>query len=253
MALSWGEITHITKVDPAKTLPQELTVLRDTDLVMVGGSDNVTEANTLETVDRIRTSVPDIPILQEPYSSGQISKETVKAVDYLSIPAVYNGDRDHFYTKHLSFFTSLTTKAEEITGTGLPVVGDLIASKGRDAVADVAAKLLPEGYVIQNLDSKAARVTGVERRFSEDEIAGTALATETFYQFPIMYIEYSGMYGGPSDVEAAAKFLDETVLLYGGGIQSHEQAREILSAGADAIVVGDCFHDDPARFRRTIP
>nr|WP_235007303.1 geranylgeranylglyceryl/heptaprenylglyceryl phosphate synthase [Haloarcula mannanilytica] len=59
------------------------------------------------------------------------------------------------------------------------------------------------------------------------------------------YIDYSGTHGGPEDVNAAAKYLDETCLFYGGGIESHQQTTEILNAGADAVVVGDCFHENP--------
>jgi len=43
------------------------------------------------------------------------------------------------------------------------------------------------------------------------------------------------------------------ILLYGGGIQRAAQTEEILNAGADAVVVGDIFHEDPERFLDTIP
>ncbi|ELZ91968.1 geranylgeranylglyceryl phosphate synthase-like protein [Haloferax mucosum ATCC BAA-1512] len=253
MSLRWDNISHVTKVDPAEPLPSDLDILDGTDLVIVGGSDGVTQANSLDAIERIRAQFSDLPVFQEPYGSDHVSSETMDAVDYLSVPAVYNGDRDNFVAKHVDFFTEVGSKPEEVTGTGLPVVGDVIASRGRDAIAAAAEKILGEGYVIQNLDSKAAAVSGVDRLYSPDEVAGAALATESFYGFPIFYIEYSGVYGGPEDVEAASKYLDETVLLYGGGIRSNEQTREILDAGADAVVVGDCFHDDPERYRQTMP
>ncbi|AFK18269.1 heptaprenylglyceryl phosphate synthase [Haloferax mediterranei ATCC 33500] len=253
MSLDWNDITHITKVDPAEPLPQDLEILSQTDLVIVGGSDGVTQENSLDAIERVQNQFPDLPVFQEPYGSDHVSSETMDAVDYLSVPAVYNGDRDNFVAKHVDFFTEVGSKPEEVVGTGLPIVGDVIASRGRDAIASAAEKILGEGYVIQNLDSKAATVSGVDKRYSPDEVAGAALATESFYGFPIFYIEYSGVYGGPEDVEAAAKYLDETALLYGGGIRSNRQTREILDAGADAIVVGDCFHDDPEQYLQTIP
>lgn len=86
-----------------------------------------------------------------------------------------------------------------------------------------------------------------------EQIAGAVLATESFYGFPIFYIEYSGTYGGPRDVTAAVKYLNETVLLYGGGIKRRARTEEILNAGADAVVVGDCFHEDPQQYLQTIP
>ncbi|WP_440992105.1 heptaprenylglyceryl phosphate synthase [Haloarchaeobius baliensis] len=253
MPLDWRDISHVTKVDPAEELPRDLDILGGTDLVIVGGSDGVTQENSLDVIRRIKSRFPELPVFQEPYSSSHVSTATVDASDYLAVPAVYNGDRENFVTKHVEFFTEIGTKPEEIVGSGVPVVGELIASRGREAVAEVSENVVGEGYVIQNLDSKAAAVSGVERTYSPDEVAGAALATESFYGFPIFYIEYSGTYGGTADVEAAAQYLDETVLLYGGGITSQRQTEEILDAGADAVVVGDCFHDDPERFRDTLP
>ncbi|WP_049922808.1 heptaprenylglyceryl phosphate synthase [Halopiger djelfimassiliensis] len=253
MNVNWNEITHVTKVDPAEPLPSDLEVLSGTDLVIVGGSDGVTEANTLETIRTVDAAIPETPIFQEPYRSSHVSKATVEAADRLSIAAVYNGDRSHFVGKHVDLFTEVGRKPDELLGSGLPVVGDLIASKGVDAVAELADSLLGEGYVVQHLDSAAAARAGVESTYTPEEVAGAALATEAFYGFPVFYIEYSGTYGGPTDVEAAARYLEETTLFYGGGIDSREKATEILEAGADAIVVGDCFHDDPETFRETIP
>lgn len=253
MRLDWTDITHVTKVDPAKELPADIAPLGGTDAVLVGGSDGVTAENTLAVIDRIADRFPDLPILQEPYSSEHVSTDTIGAADSLAIPAVYNGDREHFVGKHVDLFTEVGNRPEELFGTGLPVLGDIIASKGLEAVAKMADKIVGEGYVIQNRDSKAARVSGVEETYSTEQVAGAALATEAFYGFPIFYLEYSGTYGDPADVEVAATHLDDATLVYGGGIDSARRAREILDAGADAIVVGDCFHDDPEQFRATIP
>lgn len=253
MSVDWSGITHITKVDPAEDVPENLEILAHTDLVIVGGSDGVTRENSLDVIEQIRTQFPRLPLFQEPYSSSHVSSETIDAVDSLSIPAVYNGDRDSFVAKHVDFFTEVGSKPEEVIGSGLPIVGELIASRGRNAIATISDKILGEGYVIQNPGSKAATVSGVDTPYSPDQVAGAALATESFYGFPIFYIEYSGAYGGPEDVAAAANYLNDTVLLYGGGIESHQQTEEILAAGADAVVVGDCFHDDPDRYLQTVP
>ncbi|ELY89351.1 heptaprenylglyceryl phosphate synthase [Natrialba taiwanensis] len=253
MDIAWQDIRHVTKVDPAKPLPDDPGVIADTDLAIVGGSDDVTEANTLAAIRAIDDIAPDLPIFQEPYNATQVSTDTIDAVDSITVPAVYNGDRDNFVGKHLDLFTEVARKPDELTGSSIPLVGDLLTSNGVDAVAELATKLIGEGYVVQNLDSAAANVSGVETTYMPDQVAGAALATETFYDFPIFYVEYSGTYGGPEDVTAAARYLDETVLLYGGGIDTREKATAILEAGADAIVVGDCFHDDPDTYRETIP
>ncbi|WP_336036392.1 heptaprenylglyceryl phosphate synthase [Halobacterium yunchengense] len=253
MNLDWSGVDHVTKVDPAKPLPGDLDVVAHTDLVVVGGSDGVTEANTIDTIERVADAAPDLPVLQEPYSGSHVSAATVDAADYVAIPAVFNGDRANFVAKHVQFFAEVGRKPAELLGADIPLLGDVIASRGREAVADLAEKVLAEGYVVQNVDSKAAAESGVDRAFSADEVAGAALATESFYDFPVFYVEYSGTYGGPEDVEAAATYLADTALLYGGGIESRDQTAEVLDAGADAVVVGDCFHDDPDRFLDTIP
>lgn len=253
MPIDWDNITHVTKVDPAEDLPTDLDILVHTDLVIVGGSDGVTKENSLKTIKQIRTQFPELPLFQEPYSSRHVSTETIEIVDVLSIPAVYNGDRDNFVAKHVDFFTVVGSKPEEVLGAGLPLVGDLITSRGRDAIATISDKIMGEGYVVQNLASKAADESGVETLYTPEQVAGAALATESFYGFPIFYIEYSGTYGGPEDVNAAAKYLNDTVLFYGGGIESQQQTQEILNAGADAVVVGDCFHDDPDQYLETVP
>ncbi|WP_440765644.1 heptaprenylglyceryl phosphate synthase [Natronorubrum sp. DTA7] len=253
MTLDWDRVSHITKVDPAKSLPDNLDVLEGTDLVIVGGSDDVTEANTLEAIRAIDNAHPSTPVFQEPYSSDHVSRETIDAADFVAVPAVYNGDREHFVGKHVDLFTEVGRTPEELLGAGLPVVGDFVASKGADAIAELTTSLIGEGYVVQHLDSAAATTSGVETTYTPDEVAGAALATEAFYGFPIFYVEYSGRYGGSEDVEAAARYLEDTTLLYGGGIDSQEKTMEILEAGADAVVVGDCFHDDLETFRDTIP
>jgi phosphoglycerol geranylgeranyltransferase len=253
MSLDWAGIDHVTKVDPAKSLPDDLGILGETDLVLAGGSDDVTEANTLETIERITSAHPDLPVLQEPYSGSHVTSETVDAADHLAIPAVFNGDRSNFVSKHVEFFAEAAQKPEQVTGASIPLVGNVIESRGRDAVKDLSEQVLAEGYVVQNVDSKAATESGVDRAFTPEEVAGAALATESFYDFPIFYVEYSGTYGGPEDVAAAATYLEETALVYGGGITTNEQTHEILDAGADAVVVGDCFHEAPAQFRDTIP
>lgn len=253
MDIDWGDVRHVTKVDPAKPLPSDLDVLAGTDLVLVGGSDGVTEANTLETIQSIDAVVPGLPVLQEPYSSTHVTRATVGAADAVAVPAVFNGDHEHFVGKHVDLFTEVGRKPTDLLGSNLPLVGDLVAATGREAVAAIADRIVGEGYVVQHVASAAAERAGVEAAYTPDEVAGAALATETFYGFPIFYVEYSGTYGGTEDVGAAARYVEETTLLYGGGIDSREKAREILDAGADAIVVGDCFHENPETFRETIP
>ncbi|ELZ91773.1 geranylgeranylglyceryl phosphate synthase-like protein [Haloferax mucosum ATCC BAA-1512] len=70
MSIDWNEITHITKVDPAEDLPEKLDILAHTDLVIIGGSDGVTQENSLDVITQIRAQFPDLCLFQEPYSSS---------------------------------------------------------------------------------------------------------------------------------------------------------------------------------------
>lgn len=253
MAIDLNAVTHVTKIDPAKPFPAgAIDPLGETDLVLVGGSDDVTAENTLAAVRRIREQFPELSIYQEPYNASHVSMELAGSVDGITVPAVYNGDRSHFLGKHLELFTQLGAKPDEIRGSDLPLFGERITSKGEAKIHEITESIIPEGYVIQNLDSTAAAVTGAKASFTSEQVAGAALATESFYRFPVFYIEYSGRYGGPAEVEQARRFLDETILFYGGGIDSGEKATEVLEAGADAIVVGNCFHEDPKAYAKTL-
>jgi len=59
----------------------------------------------------------------------------------------------------------------------------------------------------------------------------------------IVYVEYSGTFGDPATVEAAAAALEDSTLFYGGGIHDYDTAAT-MAAHADVVVVGDLVHDE---------
>jgi phosphoglycerol geranylgeranyltransferase len=59
----------------------------------------------------------------------------------------------------------------------------------------------------------------------------------------IVYVEYSGAYGDPEKVAAAADALDDATLFYGGGVHDYDSAHR-MARHADVIVVGDLLHDE---------
>ncbi|MGT0185996.1 geranylgeranylglyceryl/heptaprenylglyceryl phosphate synthase [Staphylococcus aureus] len=71
------------------------------------------------------------------------------------------------------------------------------------------------------------------------------------YRLPVMYIEYSGIYGDVSKVQAVSEHLTETQLFYGGGISSEQQATE-MAAIADTIIVGDIIYKDIKKALKTV-
>ena len=81
-------------------------------------------------------------------------------------------------------------------------------------------EILTEGYCIMNPDCKAAQLTGVTEVPDEEDVIAYARMAEHLFKLPVFYMEYSGMYGNPKIVVAASRVLENTRLIYGGGIKN---------------------------------
>jgi len=101
---------------------------------------------------------------------------------------------------------------------------------------------VPEAYIVLNPDSSVGKVTKADCVIGKEVVVAYAAIAEHYFHFPIVYIEYSGMFGAPEVVKAAAGALESTVLYYGGGIDSPEKAAE-MAKYADTIVVGNAVYD----------
>jgi phosphoglycerol geranylgeranyltransferase len=72
------------------------------------------------------------------------------------------------------------------------------------------------------------------------------MAAEHPLESEVIYLEYSGTFGGDEAVEildAIEEGVSWSRVWYGGGLDNRENAQQILDAGADAVIVGDSFHD----------
>jgi phosphoglycerol geranylgeranyltransferase len=105
--------------------------------------------------------------------------------------------------------------------------------------------IVPEAYIVLNPDSSVGKVTKSVCSLSADEVAAYVTVADRYFRFPIVYIEYSGIYGNPGVVKAASDAIDRSILYYGGGINSAEKAAE-MSRFADTIVVGNAVYDQGA-------
>lgn len=94
-----------------------------------------------------------------------------------------------------------------------------------------------------NPDCKAAALTGVTEIPDEEDVIAYARMAEHLFKLPIFYLEYSGMYGNPKIVEAASRVLENTRLIYGGGIKNTVDAKEMAKI-ADTIIVGNIIYED---------
>ena len=249
--------THVTKVDPEpeKRLPTLFPAyLAATDAVSVGGSRGVTVEHTHATFEALSTA--PVPAFHEPSAASHVTPETRSAATFLTLPEVLNGTSEALVGRLGAGVASLHD--EQVPGVvreALPdaIADRLLATAAGDRLVDLLTgwlvrQAVSEAYIVQNPDSAAAREAGVT---AEDVLAPTdarerALAVEHRLGSEIVYLEYSGTFGGEAaetTLTALAEATQWARVWYGGGVRSRAAAERVLDAGADTVVVGDVFHD----------
>lgn len=250
--------THVTKVDPEgrKQLPVLFVpYLSHTSAVSVGGSSDVTHENTAETFALLEAT--PVPVIHEPSAAEHVTQAARDRAEFLAVPEVLNGDTDALVGtlgKGIKYVREdLGPRTVERT-LGIAPGGTLGDRLSDAAAAWFLEEAVFEAYIIMNPDSAAAREANVGPEDLLDPAVAKerALAAEYHLDSEIVYLEYSGTYGGSEAVELletidAAR--DWSRLWYGGGVDSREKARAVLEAGADSVVVGDAFHEVAAEER----
>ena len=210
MHTKWKTWAHVTKLDPDKTLTEEQVAeiaTSGTDALMLSGTLNITRENMQELRDQV--SEYGLPLVVEPAGPEAVIAD---GVDLLFIASVMNtGNAQWIVGKHKEW-----------------------ALSGRIPWD----KVIQEAYIVLNPASSVARVTGSDCSIPAAEVAAYTEIADQYFRFPIVYIEYSGIYGDPGIVKAAAGAISNAVLYYGGGIDSGEKAAE-MARYADTIVVGN--------------
>lgn len=215
---------HIFKLDPAKSISDEdldAICMSNTDAIVIGGTDDVTEDNVIHLMSRVRRY--PLPLALEISNVESV----MPGFDFYFVPTVLNSNDVTYHNGIL-----------------------LEALKSYGHVIDFD-EFIFEGYVVLNPDSKVAQVTKSQTDLSEDDIEAYAQMVNYMYQLPVMYLEYSGTYGEVDKVKAAADILTDTQLFYGGGISSLGEAQEIASF-ADTIIVGDIIYTDIKKALKTV-
>lgn len=218
------EWRHVFKLDPNKEISDEdldRICESGTDAILVGGTDGITLEGVLDLMSRIRRYT--VPCILEVSTIDSISP----GFDFYFIPTVLNSGNPQW-----------------ITGMHHEAVkeyGDLMDWD----------EIMMEGYCILNPDCKAAKLTDAKTELSIEDVRAYAMMAEKMFNLPIFYLEYSGTYGNPEYVEAAKGILDNTVLFYGGGIETVQQAEE-MARHADIIVVGNVVYSNLEEALKTV-
>jgi putative glycerol-1-phosphate prenyltransferase len=212
----YREWRHVFKLDPNKEISDEQlekVCESGTDAVIVGGTDGVTLENVLDLMARIRRYT--IPCVLEVSGIETITP----GFDLYFIPTILN-----------------SSEAKWITGLHHEAVKEFGEIIDWD-------ELILEGYCIINEDCKAAKLTKAKTDVTTDDVKAYAMMAEKMFQLPIFYLEYSGKYGDVELVADVKKVLNNTILFYGGGISTVEQAAE-MAKHADVIVVGNAIYEN---------
>lgn len=247
-----AEWEHITKVDPEfeKRLPLVYPLyLSHTGAVSVGGSRDVTERNTEETFDLVKAA--GVPAFHEPSEASHVTSDTRDQAEFLAIPEVLNGDSESLVGTLGKGIEHIKEElAPELIEEKLPLpLGSTVENRLSNFAAGwMLSEAVFEAYIIMNTDSAAAREANVSEDNLLDPAAAKqrAMAAEHHLESEVIYLEYSGTFGG-AEAADILEAVDEGVtwsrLWYGGGLENRENAQAVLDAGADAVIVGDIFHD----------
>lgn len=217
--VNWRHWRAVIKLDPDKVLPPGgLTAITkcNPDAIIVGGTQGITAENTRLLVNTVRQSGYDGIIVQEISEPAAV----VDNVDAHFIPVVLNAGNCRW-----------------ITGLHHEAI-----KKYKDLIN--WSKVLTEGYVICNPVSAAGKLTGALPVDAQAVVAYGVLAGQLL-GIPLLYIEYSGMFGEISLVEAVAGECGDLHLVYGGGIKNSSQAKRMLRL-VDTIVIGNLVYENPA-------
>lgn len=218
------EWQHVFKLDPAKDISDkdlEALCMSETDAIMIGGTDDITEDNVIHLMSRVRRY--PLPLVLEISNLESI----MPGFDFYFVPTVLN-------SKDTKYHNGILHKA-------LKQYGHMINFD----------EVIFEGYVVLNAESKVAQATQSETDLTTEDIEAYAQMVNDMYKLPIMYIEYSGSYGDVEQVKAASQMLSTTQLFYGGGISTLEEAKEMKDI-ADTIVVGNIIYSDIKKALKTV-
>ena len=222
--MEYREWRHVFKLDPAKEISEEdleQVCESGTDVILVGGTDDVTIDSVIDILLRVRRF--SVPVALEISNVESI----LAGFDYYFIPTVLNSNE--------------TKWVKDLHHQAIKEYGDVM----------VWDELVAEGYCVLNPDCKVAQTTNANTNLTKDDVVAYARLAENYFKLPIFYLEYSGAYGDPEVVSAVKEVLKDTRLFYGGGITTVEQAKEMATI-ADTVIVGNIIYDNLKQALKTV-
>ncbi|MGF7049217.1 putative glycerol-1-phosphate prenyltransferase [Paenibacillus sp. DS2015] len=207
---------HVFKLDPDREIDDQnldAICLSGTDAIMVGGSTGVTFENTVDLLSRIRRY--ELPCVQEVSDMESI----VPGFDLYMIPMVLNSSDPAWIVGH---------QQQAIDRYGYMIPWEL---------------LVTEGYIVLNPDSAVARLTDANTSLDISGAVAYAQIADKLMSLPIVYLEYSGMFGDMELVRTVKNKLNQAQLVYGGGITDYAKAKQ-AAAVSDTIIVGNIVYED---------
>ncbi|NEW08794.1 heptaprenylglyceryl phosphate synthase [Paenibacillus sp. SYP-B3998] len=215
---------HVFKLDPDKEISDEALdrlCQSGTDAIMVGGSTGVTFDNTVDLLARIRQY--EVSCVLEISNQEAI----VPGFDLFLIPVVLNANDPQWIVGH-----------------------------HHDALKEFGAilnwdEIITEGYIILNHEATAAQLTSARTNLDTKDVTAYARMADKLFRMPIVYLEYSGVFGDMELVRRTRSVLENARLIYGGGIDTLDKAQQAAEA-ADIIVVGNVIYTDLEQALQTV-
>jgi phosphoglycerol geranylgeranyltransferase len=213
---------HLALFDPEKSgknLRSACTALEKmgTTAVMVGGSTIASAQELDKTIQVIKDSC-SLPVILFPNGLSGISR----FADAIFFMSLLNSSQTHY-----------------ITGA---------QALGAPVVKRFKLETIPLGYILVG-DSPTA-VSSVSRAelipYSKPDIAASYALAAQYLGMRFVYLEAGSGAGRPVDIAMVQRVSSELEipLIVGGGIRSPEQAQELASAGASAIVTGTVLEQE---------
>ncbi len=215
---NWRKWRLAVKFDPDRQLPEKAFLAlkhKNIDAVIIGGTEGINFDNTWQLAESVRQSGYTGVMLQEISSMDAV----VPNVDGYLIPMVLNaGDKKWLIENQID------------------------AIKKYDGIINWK-NIIAEGYLVCNQQSAVGRLTDSSKITKEDAVAYTHLAEELL-GLPVLYIEYSGVYGDIDLIRQVSQTRKKTQLFYGGGIKSIAQLNEV-ALYVDTVILGNVFYENP--------